>query len=69
MATNLDVDAAVGSAEQDQRMSVTEVWPGQFEPEITPDEGGVSTTTIHTLETAQLHRLSEQIMDALRKAH
>lgn len=50
------------------RTAVTEVWPGEFELRIETGRGDTPTTTVHTLDAAQLDALGDHIGDALRSA-
>lgn len=61
--SNIGGDSEVG---QPRQTTVTEVWPGEFELEVETGMAGVATTTVHSLEKAQLQTLYEQIGDVLR---
>ena len=63
--SNIGSDSEVG---QPRQTTITEVWPGEFELEVETGTAGVATTTVHSLETAQLQLLYEQIEDVLRTA-
>lgn len=63
--SEVGVDSEMG---QPHQTTIAEVWPGEFELEIETGTMGVTTTTVHRLETAQLRLLHEQIEDVLGEA-
>lgn len=47
---------------------MTEVWPGEYELRIETGRGDTPTTTVHTLDAAQLESLGDHIEEALGDA-
>lgn len=65
MRTKSETERDTQNGRQHQT-TLTEVWPGQFELEVETGATGVTTTTTHTLETAQLQLLHNQIEETLQ---
>lgn len=69
-----DISAAMatGAIEADEEparegnITITEVWPDQFELTIDADGDETSVTTTHRLERSQLRSLRQRIDEALR---
>lgn len=60
--------SGTGEVETACRTAVTEVWPGEYELRIETGRGDTPTTTVHTLDAAQLESLGDQIEEALGDA-